>query len=265
MTQDPQPASLPPPGEDRPPLGYAKATPREGRGFAIAGVVLGALSFLYGVRVQVPLPMPRFLDWTADLSDFGLVAGLVAVVLGVHSLLRWYPHRRLGWVSLGLGTMGCILLLIILKQNNAREHEIRTMIRSQSNLREISTAFMIYTQEHNDLPPPDLEPSLARYVRGSPPSPFVSPRSGKRAYVYINPGRPIEKIIDPGRTILVYEDPLSHGGAETCPCFADFHTEQLPADSTFWDMVKDAKRKAAIPPAPPVLRPEGDVQGKVQT
>ena len=43
---------------------------------------------------------------------------------------------------------------------------------------------------------------------------------------------------------------------ETGACFADGHVEELPVDSAFWDMVKDAQRKAAVPSVSPASGPE---------
>ena len=143
-----------------------------------------------------------------------------------------YGNGSLGLTSIAMAPTSIAMLLPAL--GRARESAREAV--SMSNTRAIGMGVIMWQADHKDVPPETLEQLIRAGLVAE--KALISPLSGTKAYVYIPPAD------NKWDTIMIYEDPATHGRAKTAAAYADGHGEMVPVDQKFRDQVKRAQENS---------------------
>lgn len=108
------------------------------------------------------------------------------------------------------------------------------MVRSMTNLRQISMGIMIYSTSNRGFLPPDLDsaataarlsPSVFRSPKADPTKPATTLSLGPCDYVYVPPADKLTRVRNGAVTPMVYEPPAHYGNLKTIVAFVDGHVE----------------------------------------
>jgi prepilin-type processing-associated H-X9-DG protein len=212
----------------------------------ISRLWLGAGDLL-GVRMP-PLVLPPLDTMTAELEPAGGIGWADDAGFHARSIEPFPGSVVIGTASsfgpASIGEMAMVTSILLPSLNRSRETAKR--VQCASNLRQIGSAILLYSNEHQGSFPPDL----ATLVEGGsiPPAALVCPSTNTAVpadwgvmtaadrklwitensdYVYVGAGL---KVSMPPEVVVAYDKPDNHSGDGMNMLFADGHVEFDPMD-----------------------------------
>ncbi len=190
------------------------------------GQMLMAMGQGQGVPIDVSM-LPRSGTLTRHL--FGNTSATATTKDGV--LIVSHGALPVAFPAIGEGGAMVPIIASIMLPSLARARGQARRVVSATNLRSIGVAAMIYANDHKGSFPPDLQTLIDD--QSISPKQLISPLDDSGAecsYVYIG-GQDPDKIREPYRAILAYENPENYDGEGTNVLFLDTHVEfmKMPA------------------------------------
>ncbi|MDY7011501.1 MAG: DUF4190 domain-containing protein [Planctomycetota bacterium] len=202
MTQTP-PSMAPPPVAM--PGGQKKSV-----GIAVAALVLGICGFI---------------PW------FGLLCGLVGVILGIVALAQQTSRKGLAIAGIITGVTGPVLMIALIVAlalpalGYAKEQARQALC--QANLNGIGKSIIIYSSENNDAYPPNLEMMISSSGMPKELMRCPSDKSNRDCDYFYSP--PAEKTSEDtnDQTIIACDFKSNHSGKGRNVLFSDGHVQWL--------------------------------------
>ena len=230
-----------------PPFGlpYATSVQPLRTGMAIAALVLGIIGL-------------------ALCPIFGVVALILGIVATVRASSEPTVYGGKGMAIAGICLGGAALLWVplmmsILLPSLARARELAKRAVDASNLRGVAQAFVIYANDHNGQPPPNLKALMDAgiVIAGQLQNPCDPDATNTCDYYFVR----YDAVTDwdaefSNDWVMAYSDPAYHNGEGANILFADGHVEFVN-EPEFTQTLKDFKREfeAKFGEPPAILEP----------